>query len=118
MSERERVALIDQTSFTKFEVAGPGAHAFLRRLAANDLGGHDGVGAVVYTQLCNERGGIEADVTILGIERDRFHVITGAGFGVRDGGWLRAHLPDDGSVAVRDVTGAWAVVNLCGPRAR
>ncbi|MBM3584011.1 MAG: FAD-dependent oxidoreductase [Alphaproteobacteria bacterium] len=114
---RERVALIDQTSFTKFEVAGPGALGFLQRVAANDVAATDGRN-VVYTQLCNERGGIEADLTVMRLEEDRFMVVTGAGFGVRDRAWLTAHMPRDGTVSLRDVSGALAVINLCGPRSR
>jgi glycine cleavage system aminomethyltransferase T/glycine/D-amino acid oxidase-like deaminating enzyme len=113
---RERVALIDQTSFSKFEITGPGAFAALQYLAANDLSG--GPGRCVYTQLCNETGGIEADLTIMHVAQDRFYVVTGSGFGVRDGHWIAAHLPQDGSVSMRDVTSAYAVLNLCGPSAR
>ena len=50
---RERVALIDMSSFSKYEVRGPGALALLQKLAANEL--DRPVGTVVYTQLCNER---------------------------------------------------------------
>jgi 4-methylaminobutanoate oxidase (formaldehyde-forming) len=58
---RERVALMDMTSFSKYEIRGPGALALLQKLAVNNL--DRPVGTIVYTQLCNERGGIEADVT-------------------------------------------------------
>jgi glycine/D-amino acid oxidase-like deaminating enzyme len=60
---RERVAVIDQTSFAKFELSGPGVAGFLQRLADNDV--DRAVGSCTYTQLCNERGGIEADVTLM-----------------------------------------------------
>ena len=108
---RERVALFDLSSFTKFEVTGPGAFASLQRIAANDLDKRDG--SVVYTQLCNERGGIEADLTIVRLAPDRFYVVTGSGFGVRDGGWLRQH-----GVELKDVTSSRAVINVQGPRSR
>jgi glycine cleavage system aminomethyltransferase T/glycine/D-amino acid oxidase-like deaminating enzyme len=111
---RERAALIDQTSFSKFEISGPGALDALQRIAANNLAGPPG--KAVYTQLCNERGGIEADVTFLHVDADRFLLITGSGFGVRDSAWVRRHLPD--TVAMRDVTGGYATLNICGPRAR
>ena len=113
---RERVALIDQSSFSKFEIYGPGAFDALQALAANDLSG--GPGRCVYTQLCNTKGGIEADLTIMHVAEDRFYVVTGSGFGVRDGHWISSHLPLDGSVTMRDVTSAYAVLNLCGPKAR
>lgn len=111
---RERVALIDQTSFSKFEITGPGAQEALQKVAANDLGGAPG--RAIYTQMCNTSGGVEADVTFVHVARDRFLMITGSGFGVRDSGWLHAQLPD--TLTIRDVTNAYAVLNICGPQAR
>jgi 4-methylaminobutanoate oxidase (formaldehyde-forming) len=116
LAVRERVALIDQSSFSKFEITGPGAFAALQRIAANDL--DKPPGSVTYTQLCNERGGIEADLTIVQLAQDRFYVVTGSGFGVRDSHWISTHLPRDGSVVMHDVTSARAVINLCGPLSR
>ena len=113
---RERVALIDVSSFSKFEVSGPGASRFLQGLAANDL--DKPPGAIVYTQLCNESGGIEADLTITRLDEERFYIVTGSGFGVRDGGWIQSHMPNDGSVSFREVTPAKSVINLCGPDSR
>ncbi len=113
---RERVALIDQTSFSKFEITGRDALDALQRIAANRL--PDQPGRAVYTQCCNETGGIEADLTIVHRAPERFLVVTGSAFGVRDGHWLASHLPDDGGAVLRDVTNAYAVINLCGPMAR
>ncbi len=73
-------------------------------------------GKAVYTQLCNEKGGIEADVTLVHVGPDHFYLITGSGFGVRDSGWVAKHLPP--SVQIREVTNALAVINICGPRSR
>ncbi len=111
---RNRVALIDQTSFSKFEIMGEGAEAALQGIAANDVSGPPG--KAVYTQLCNEKGGIEADVTLVHVAKDHFLMVTGSAFGVRDGGWVKQHLP--AGVAMRDVTNAYAVINVCGPRSR
>ena len=113
---REGVALIDQTSFAKFEVSGRDALSFLQGLAVNDLSGANG--RCVYTQLCNEKGGIEADLTIMRLANDFFYVVTGSGFGVRDGHWLRSNRPAGAKVRIREVTSERAVINLCGPRAR
>ena len=60
---REGVALIDMSSFSKFEITGPGALRYLQWLAAGNI--DKGAGAVVYTQLLNAKGGIEADLTIM-----------------------------------------------------
>ncbi|MGE4076985.1 MAG: FAD-dependent oxidoreductase [Reyranella sp.] len=113
---RERAVLIDQSSFSKYEITGPGALAALQRLAANDL--DKPPGSLVYTQLCNERGGIEADLTFARVDDRRFYMVTGSAFGVRDMGWIRKHLPADGSVTVQELTSARATINLAGPRAR
>ncbi len=113
---RERVALIDQSSFGKFEMRGPGAAGFLQRLAAGDVGKPPG--AVTYTQLCNERGGIECDLTVSRLDDDLFYIVTGSGYGVHDRAWIERHAPRDGTVSPSDVTSATAVINLCGPKAR
>lgn len=113
---RERVALIDQTSFAKLEIEGPQALAALQRLAAADM--DKPVGSVVYTQLCNPRGGIECDLTVTRLTADRFYAVTGSAFGRHDEHWIRSNIRDDWEVKLRDVTSARAVINLCGPRAR
>lgn len=115
-SIRKHVVLIDQSSFTKLEITGSGAHAALDRIAANRVPVDPG--GVVYTQLCNPRGGIEADLTIVCVGPERFLVVTGAGFAVRDRQWIEHHLPSNGKVQIRDVTNVWATLNLCGPKAR
>jgi 4-methylaminobutanoate oxidase (formaldehyde-forming) len=113
---RERAVLIDQSSFSKYEISGTGAFAALQRLAANDLDRPKG--ALVYTQLCNERGGIEADLTFARLDENRFYMVTGSAFGGRDMGWIRKRLPADGSVTVQKLTSARATLNLAGPRSR
>jgi glycine cleavage system T protein len=113
---REAAALFDQSSFSKLEVLGPGALAFLERLCANRI--DRPVGTVVYTQLLNARGGIEADLSVLRRGEDRFLVVTGTAFGNHDRAWLEKHAPRDGSVYVNDVTSAYACLCLWGPRAR
>lgn len=113
---RDAAGLFDQSSFAKLDVSGPGALAALNRIAANDI--DKGIGSAVYTQLLNERGGIEADLTITRVGEESFRVVTGTAFGTRDGSWIRRHLPSDGSIRVEDVTGSRACFCLWGPRAR
>ena len=111
---RERVALIDQTSFSKFEVLGTGACDALQRLCVSNM--DKPKGTIIYTQMCNASGGIEADVTFIRLGADHFRMITGSGFGVHDSDVLKRNLPAE--VYVIDVTSSYAVVNLVGPKSR
>ena len=113
---REGIALFDQSSFSKLEVLGPGALAFLERMCANRI--DRPIGTVVYTQLLNHRGGIEADLSVLRRAGDRFLLVTGTVFGTHDRAWLEKNMPRDGSVYVNDVTSAFACLCLWGPKAR
>ncbi|MGB8196758.1 MAG: FAD-dependent oxidoreductase [Acidimicrobiales bacterium] len=112
---REHAALFDESSFSKLDVTGSGAAAFLERLCANSVARR--VGAVTYTQLLNPRGGVECDLTVTRLAEERFRLVTGTAFGNHDGAWIRQHLDDD-SVAVDDVTSKYACFALWGPRAR
>jgi glycine cleavage system aminomethyltransferase T/glycine/D-amino acid oxidase-like deaminating enzyme len=114
---RTGVVLIDMSSFTKFEISGKDACAFLQYLAVANV--DKPVGGACYTQLCNAKGGIEADVTIIRRAIDCFWLITGSGLGVRDRDWIdRALAGYAGAVQVRDITSAYGVINLAGPLAR
>lgn len=113
---RQRVGLFDQSSFGKFLVQGPRAAAALDRICANAVDVEPD--RVVYTQWLNPRGGIEADVTVTRLAADAFLVVTSAACQTRDFHWLRTHLPADGGVVASDVTSAWAVLGVMGPRAR
>ncbi len=115
---RERVVLADMSSFTKFEISGRDACRFLQHLVVANV--DKDAGGAAYTQLCNARGGIEADVTIVRRSGECFWLITGSGLGVRDRDWIERNLRNFGAneVALRDVTSAYGVINLAGPRAR
>ncbi|MHB8398334.1 MAG: FAD-dependent oxidoreductase [Candidatus Limnocylindrales bacterium] len=114
---RERVGLIDLSSFGKIAVEGPGALALLQRVAANDV--DRPIGALVYTQFLDERAGMVADVTVARLGPERFRVVSGAGYVASDIGWLRLHVrEDDAPVELRDESDEFACFGLWGPRAR
>jgi glycine cleavage system aminomethyltransferase T/glycine/D-amino acid oxidase-like deaminating enzyme len=113
---RESAALFDETSFAKIEVSGPGAAVFLEGMCDNRVARD--VGAVTYTQMLNERGGIECDFTITRVAEDVFRIVTGTAFGRHDLAWIRRHLPEDGSARVDDITSRYACLGLWGPAAR
>ncbi len=113
---RERVALFDMTSFGKIRLRGPGVLALLQKLAANNLDKPGG--SVTYTQFLNPRGGIESDVTVTRLKDDDFRIISGTSFVSNDLGWIRLHLPDDGSVEIEDETENLCCLGLWGPESR
>ena len=113
---RSRVGLIDQSSFAKFELSGRDAGAVMEKLAATRVAQKPG--RVSYTQLLNQRGGIECDLTVSEIDENLFYIVTGTGFRTHDGEWIRAHIPPAAKVEFRDVTEAWCTLSLMGPDAR
>ena len=113
---REAAALFDETSFAKIELIGPGAADYLEYLCDNRVARD--VGAITYTQMLNQRGGIECDFTVTRVAEDRFRIVTGTAFGQHDLAWIRRHLPDDGSVYAEDITSRVACLGLWGPSAR
>ena len=113
---RERVGLFDLTAFTKIEVTGRGALAFLQRMTANQMDKPEG--SITYTALLTPRGGIKADLTVTRLGPERFWVMTGGGSGLLDLAWLRSHAPEDCSVHIHNITSAYAAVGLWGPKAR
>jgi sarcosine dehydrogenase len=113
---REAVTVFDQTSFAKLRLEGADAEAVLQRLCANDVAVPPG--RVVYTAMLNERGGFESDLTVTRLSADAFLIVTGSAQGPRDLDWIRRHLPAGARAAVTEVTGAYAVLGLMGPRSR
>lgn len=113
---REAVGVIDQSSFSKVRIRGRNALELLQRVAGADL--DVAIGRIVYTQLLNASGGIEADVTITRLAPDEFYFVTGSAFARHDITFLLQNAPADGSVQIEDVTSAFGVLNVCGPLAR
>jgi 4-methylaminobutanoate oxidase (formaldehyde-forming) len=113
---REAAVLIDQTSFAKFALKGPEAEMALNWICANDVA--KPVGALVYTQMLNDRGGIEADLTVARIAHDEYYIVTGTGFATRDFAWIARGVTSELNAQLVDVTSAWATLSLMGPKAR
>ncbi len=111
---RENVVLFDQTSFAKFLVFGAEAEAGMTWICAGDVAKPPG--NLTYTQLLNEEGGIECDLTVARLAPDHYYLVTGTGFATHDYSWIRRHLAH--GVEVLDVTSSRAVLSLMGPRSR
>ena len=107
--------LLDLSPFSKFHVHGADALAFLDRIACSRMDVAEG--RVVYTQLLNDRGGIEADVTVTRLSADRFRLVSGAATRWRDGALLRRAAAGF-DVTIADVTEESCVIGVMGGGAR
>ena len=112
---REDVVVFDQTSFAKFVLKGRHALQVLQRLCANEM--DVGPGRIVYTAMLNARGGIESDLTVTRLSRDEFFIVTGSSQATRDFAWIERHIEADEHASLVDVTGAWSVLSVMGPKA-
>lgn len=113
---RDRIALFDLTSLAKFLVQGPDACRVLDWICANRI--DVPVDRIIYTPWLDERGGIQADLTVTRLSETEYLVVTAAAWHTRDLTWLRRHIPQDARVTVTDVTSGLAILGLMGPRSR
>ncbi len=113
---RTAAVLFDQTSFAKFSLKGPDAQAALSWIAANDVA--KPVGSLIYTQMLNDRAGIECDLTVVRVAEDEFYIVTGTGYATHDFDWIARNIPDGMNAQLFDITSSNAVLSLMGPKAR
>ncbi|WAR11522.1 PDPR-like protein, partial [Mya arenaria] len=115
---KERVCLVDMSSFTKIEIKskGPEALEFLQYMCSNNI--NQEIGTVIHTAMLNKHGGYENDCSIVPLRDNTFFLIAPTSQQTRCMFWLQKHLPKDGSVQVRDVTSMYSGLNLVGPHAQ
>jgi len=113
---REDVILMDMSFMSKFLVQGKDAHAALDRLCCNDL--EVPPGRIVYTQWTNERGGIEADLTVTRRAEEEFIVVCSDTAHRHVDSWMRRHFPKEAHICIADVTSAYAMLTIQGPKSR
>jgi 4-methylaminobutanoate oxidase (formaldehyde-forming) len=113
---REAVGLFDQSSFAKFRLEGRDACAVLNRVCANDV--DVAPGKLIYTQWLNDKGGIEADLTVTRLSQTAYLIVTGAETEVKDFNWLSRHIPDDAHAILTNVSSAMGVISIMGPNSR
>ena len=115
-SARETAVLYDQTSFAKFALKGPDAVAALSWIAANDV--DKPIGSLIYTQMLNDKGGIECDLTVGRVAEDEYYIVTGTGYATHDFDWISKNIPEGMNCQLFDITSSNAVLSLMGPNAR
>ena len=113
---REAVALFDQSSFAKFRLEGRDACAVLNQVCANDV--DVAPGKLVYTQWLNDKGGIEADLTVTRLSDTAYLIVGGAETETKDFNWLKRHTPADAHAVLTNVTSGMGVLSIMGPNSR
>jgi 4-methylaminobutanoate oxidase (formaldehyde-forming) len=113
---REAAGLFDQSSFAKFRLEGADAVRVLNRVCANEV--DVPIGRIVYTQWLNERGGIEADLTVTRLTPNAYLIVTGAETEIKDFNWLQKHIEPDAHCVLTNVTSGMGVLSVMGPRSR
>jgi 4-methylaminobutanoate oxidase (formaldehyde-forming) len=113
---REDCVVFDQTSFAKAVLKGRDALAVLQRLCANEIDVPPG--RMVYTAMLNARGGFESDLTVLRVGEREFFVLTGSAQATRDFSRIERHIAPGEHASLVDVSGAWSVISVMGPKAQ
>ena len=113
---RGGVALFDQTSFSKYLVTGRDAEQALQWLCTADVGVEPG--RTVYTGMLNARGTYEADITVTRLSAHEFLLVSSAASTERDKDHITRRMPAGCHASLADVTSAYAVYGVMGPRSR
>jgi 4-methylaminobutanoate oxidase (formaldehyde-forming) len=113
---RENVSMLDYSVMGKILVQGRDAEKYLNRICANNVAVP--VGRCVYTQWLNETGTIEADLTVTRLAENQFLILTADGTVIAVQAWLRRHILADAHVFVTNITSAYSVLNVQGPKSR
>jgi sarcosine dehydrogenase len=113
---RDAAVVFDQTSFAKFVFKGRDAEKALQWIASGNVGRKPG--SLTYTQMLNDKGGIECDLTCARISDNEYYIVTGTGFATHDFDWIARNIPGDLNASLVDVTSGWSVLSLMGPKAR
>jgi 4-methylaminobutanoate oxidase (formaldehyde-forming) len=107
---------MDVTSMSKFLVQGRDSERVLNQICANDVAVP--VGKVVYTQWLNERGGMEADLTVTRLAEDKYFIVSAGDFYTHDLLWLKKNIPYEAHAIVTDLTSGYTLLNIQGPKSR
>jgi heterotetrameric sarcosine oxidase gamma subunit len=116
MAVREAVGIYDLSSMAKFILAGKDALSVLQEICGNDI--DVPLGKVVYTQMLNERGGIEADITVTRLKEDRFFIVTAGATARKDFDTIERALSDRSHAFLVDMSSAYAMLGVMGPNSR
>ena len=110
----KNIGLYDLTPFSKFDIISEKAHEELQKICTANI--KNEVGKCTYTQILNSDGGIEADLTVVCLDRNYFRIVSSAATRERDKFHIKKHLSKE--IQLKDVTDDYCVFGLFGPRSR
>jgi aminomethyltransferase len=111
---RRDAGMFDVSHMLALDLEGEGAHAFVRRVLANDVARLRRPGQALYSCLLAEDGGILDDLIVYGLGDTRFRLVVNAATAQNDLAWLERGL---GSLALRPRRDL-AMLAVQGPNAR
>jgi glycine cleavage system T protein len=116
LAVRKDVGLYDLSSMAQFLLQGKDVESVAQKICANNVAVRPG--NVVYTQLLNERGGIEADVTFTRLDDETYFIVTAGATETRDFDWIKRHIPSQAHAVLTNVTSSYTMLGLMGPKSR
>jgi len=111
---RKDVGFFELSPFAKFEIEGEDSYSSLQYLCANNI--KNSTGATTYTQMLNEQGGIEADLTVTCISKNKFRIVTGSTVREHDKKHILKYL--NKNINFKDITDDYACFGIFGPKSR
>lgn len=116
MAVRENVGIYDLSSMANFIMQGKDALSVLQKVCGNNIDAP--VGKVVYTQMLNERGCIEADITVTKLKENKFFIVTAGATALRDFDYIERSIPEDAHAFLVDVSSSYGMLGVMGPNSR
>ena len=116
MAVRKGVGLYDLSSMAQFLLQGKDVLPVLQGICSNDV--DVPMGKVVYTQFLNDRGGIEADVTVTRLAEDTYFIVTAGANEIRDFDWLKRNIPSSAHATLTNVSSGYTMLGVMGPDSR
>lgn len=116
LAVRRSVGVYDLSSMAVFLLQGRDAESVMQHIAANDVAVEPG--RVVYTQLLNEKGGIEADITVTRLADDKYFIVTAGACETRDFDWIQRHIPSGAHAILTNVGSGYSMLGVMGPKSR
>lgn len=116
LAVRDSVGLVDLSAFSKFDVVGADAAAFLETLGANRP--PRGIGRIGLTHALTLAGGVASEFTIGKLAEDRFYLTSAAAAERHDEELLHGRAAAFQDVEIVNRTGSMGILGVMGPNAR